>query len=291
MKKYFAEFIGTALFVLFGCGASVAATALLGAMGLYPAAFSTLAVAAAFGLGAAVLALAFGEISGGHLNPVISLSLWVRGRMKARDALCYVVSQFAGGIAGAALLMVIIGGRTALGANGYDSLSTFSTSVEIVFLVEALISFTLVWVVLAVRKSEEFEPAQALYTGLAVFTVYIFAYPFSGASANPARSLGPAIFQEGSALSQVWVFVAAPVAGGLAAALLHKLMTEEIRLKPRRKKEALTTELDQGDDVSQAVEADADGQETQEVQLSHNEEQEEAVQAEEISEGQTPEKG
>ena len=85
--------------------------------------------------------------------------------------------------------------------------------------------------------------------------------------------------------------MAAPVAGGLAAALLHKLMTEEIRLKPRRKKEALAAELDQGDDAAQAVEADADEQETQEVQLSHNEEQEEAVQAEEISEGQTREKG
>ena len=225
MRKYTAEFIGTALLVFFGCGTTVAAAALLGAMGMLAAAFCTLTVAAAFGLAVTVLTLAFGRISGGHLNPAVSVALCVSGGMSVRDCICYVIAQFLGSIGGAALLMAVVGGRTSLAANGYDSLSTFGCEMWVVALIEVLITFTLIWTVLTVREKKDFRPSQAVYTGLAVTMVYLFAYPFTGASANPARSLGPAVFQEGDALSQVWLFIAAPLAGALIAAVLHKLLT------------------------------------------------------------------
>lgn len=231
MRKYTAEFIGTALLVFFGCGTAVAATALLGAMGMLAAAFCTLTVAVSFGLAVTVLTVAFGKISGGHLNPAISLALWVSGRMSVKDCIFYMIAQFLGGIGGAALLMVLVGGRTSLAANGYDSLSTFGCAMWAVALIEVLITFTLIWTVLAVREGKEFKPVQAVYTGLAMTVVYLFAYPFTGASANPARSLGPAIFQEGDALSQVWLFIVAPIAGALIAAVLYKLLTGEKKTK------------------------------------------------------------
>ena len=237
MRKYTAEFIGTALLVFFGCGTTVAAAALLGAMGMLAAAFCTLTVAAAFGLAVTVLTLAFGRISGGHLNPAVSVALCVSGGMSVRDCICYVIAQFLGSIGGAALLMAVVGGRTSLAANGYDSLSTFGCEMWVVALIEVLITFTLIWTVLTVREKKDFRPSQAVYTGLAVTMVYLFAYPFTGASANPARSLGPAVFQEGDALSQVWLFIAAPLAGALIAAVLHKLLTGEKKTDTAEPKE------------------------------------------------------
>lgn len=236
MKKYIGEFIGTALLVFFGCGITVAATILFSAAGMLPAAFASIISAVGFGLLTTILILAFGDISGGHLNPVISLSLWVSGRMKGKDLIGYVIGQFAGGICGAALLAAVIGGRTALGANGFEELSTFGTGKWVVFLIEAMMTFTLVWVVLAVRKTDRFEPSAAVYTGLATAAVYLFGYPFSGASANPARSLGPALLQDGDAVQQVWMFILAPVAGALVASVIYKLMT--VKRKPLLSMEA-----------------------------------------------------
>lgn len=256
MKKYTAEFIGTTLLVLFGCGTTVAAAALLGAMGMLAPAFSTLTVAAAFGLAVAVLTLSFGKISGGHLNPAVSVALWVRGKMSVKDLLGYIIAQFAGGIAGAALLTVIVGGRTSLAANGYDTLSTFGSSMWMVLLIEAIITFTLVWVFLSVRGEDEFNPSQAVYMGLATAAVYLFAYPFTGASANPARSLGPAIFQEGDALSQVWLFILAPVLGAAVAAVLHKILTEDIG-KNRRKALAAPEEAEDDDEAEAEMQDEA----------------------------------
>lgn len=122
MRKYFAEFIGTAVLVFFGCGSAVAAGALFSAMGMgLPVAFTTLLVAFAFGLALMAAYYMIGGISGCHINPAVSLAMLITKRMSVKDFFGYIIGQFVGGIAGAALLSVIIGGRTSLGANGYGT--------------------------------------------------------------------------------------------------------------------------------------------------------------------------
>ncbi|MFQ9893939.1 MAG: MIP/aquaporin family protein, partial [Emergencia sp.] len=125
MRKYISEFIGTFLLIFMGCGAAVASNALFSAQGFLPASFGMVIVAVSFGVILAVLTYAFAKVSGAHLNPAVSLAMLVTKKLSVKDFFGYIVSQFAGGIAGAALLIVLLGGRTSLGANGYGSLSTF----------------------------------------------------------------------------------------------------------------------------------------------------------------------
>jgi len=174
------------------------------------------------------MAYAIGHISGCHINPAVSLAVLINRGMKAGDFIGYVIAQFAGGIAAAALLKAVIGmtsldaAATGLGADGFDKLSYVGLNMGGAILVEIILTFVFVLTILGVTSSDKTSNIAGIVIGLSLTFVHILGIPLTGTSVNPARSLGPALFTGGDALSQVWVFIAAPLAGGLLAALLWK---------------------------------------------------------------------
>lgn len=230
MKKYIAEFIGTAVLVIFGCGSAVAANTLLGDGGQsVPLAFSTLLIAFAFGLSIVAMAYSIGNVSGCHINPAVSFGMLVAGKMEMKDFIGYVAAQFIGGLAGAGVLSVFFGSTSSLGQNGFGSASALGTSAGVAFLVEVVLTFVFVLLILGVTSKVENTSVVGLVIGLTLTLIHILGIPFTGTSVNPARSFGPALFVGGTALSQVWLFILAPLVGAGIAALVHKfvLTTEE----------------------------------------------------------------
>jgi aquaporin Z len=225
MKKYIAELIGTMVLVLFGCGSAAIAGQALG----------TLGIALAFGLSIVAMAYVIGDISGCHINPAVSIGMWIDGRMDAKDLIMYIVFQCIGAIIGIALLAVIInsapslGGyaATGLGQNGFGSASSVGLDVVGAIIVEIILTFVFVFTVLGVTKKAENGAVAGIVIGLTLAFVHIMGIPLTGTSVNPARSLAPALFLGGQALQQVWVFILAPVIGAVFAGLLYKGLTSE----------------------------------------------------------------
>jgi len=225
MKRYIAELIGTMVLVLFGCGSAAIAGQVLGNFG----------IAMAFGLSIVAMAYVIGDISGCHINPAVSIGMWIDSRMDAKDLIMYIVFQCIGAIIGIAILAVIInsapslGGYslTGLGQNGFGSASSVGLDVVGAILVEIILTFVFVFTVLGVTKKTENEIVAGLVIGLTLTLVHIMGIPLTGTSVNPARSLAPALFLGGQALQQVWVFILAPVIGAVIAGLLYKGLTEE----------------------------------------------------------------
>lgn len=225
MKKYIAELIGTMVLVLFGCGSAAIAGQLLG----------TLGIALAFGLSIVAMAYVIGDISGCHINPAVSIGMWIDGRMDAKDLIMYIVFQCIGAIIGIALLAVIInsapslGGyaATGLGQNGFGSASSVGLNVVGAIIVEIILTFVFVFTVLGVTKKAENGAVAGIVIGLTLAFVHVMGIPLTGTSVNPARSLAPALFLGGQALQQVWVFILAPVIGAVFAGLLYKGLTSE----------------------------------------------------------------
>ncbi|MBP5631879.1 MAG: MIP family channel protein [Clostridia bacterium] len=220
VKKLIAEFLGTMLLVLFGCGSAVAINSVSSFSdgGLY------VFIALAFGLTLMLLAYAFGDVSGTHVNPAVSLGMLIAGRMNIKEFIGYVLAQFAGGIAGGALLLVFFGKETGLGTNGYAGNSALNTTLLQALLIECILTFAFVLLILFVTDKAERAPIAGLVIGLALAVIHIVGLPFTGTSVNPARSFGPAIFAGGSSFAQVWVFIVAPLAGGALAALVYRLL-------------------------------------------------------------------
>lgn len=229
MKKYVAECIGTAVLVTFGCGSAVAANTLIGDAGLsaIPLALSTLLIAFAFGLSIVAMAYSIGNISGCHINPAVSIAMFVSKKLDAKDFIGYLVAQFLGGILGAGLLTFFFGSNSALGANGYGELSALGTAMMPAFVIEVVLTFTFVLAILGVTSKVENASTTGLVIGLTLTLIHILGIPFTGTSVNPARSFGPALLQGGVALSQVWVFILAPLIGGVLAALVWKYLSSE----------------------------------------------------------------
>ena len=230
MRKYIAEFIGTAVLVLFGCGSAVTANTLLGNSGQsVPLAFSTLLIAFAFGLSIVAMAYSIGNVSGCHINPAVSFGMLVAGKMEVKDFIDYVIAQFLGGIAGAGILSAFMGGtESGLGTNGYGAASALGTTMGVAFLVEIVLTFVFVLLILGVTSKPEFSNIAGLMIGLTLVLIHILGIPFTGTSVNPARSFGPALLVGGEALSQVWLFIVAPLVGGALAAIVHKyVLTSE----------------------------------------------------------------
>ena len=225
MKKYIAELIGTMVLVLFGCGSAAIAGQALG----------TLGIALAFGLSIVAMAYVIGDISGCHINPAVSIGMWIDGRMDAKDLIMYIVFQCIGAIIGIALLAVIInsapslGGyaATGLGQNGFGSASSVGLDVVGAIIVEIILTFVFVFTVLGVTKKAENGAVAGIVIGLTLAFVHIMGIPLTGTSVNPARSLAPALFLGGQALQQVWVFILAPVIGAVFAGLLYKGLTSD----------------------------------------------------------------
>ena len=218
MNKYAAELLGTLTLTLFGCGSAAVAGQQLG----------TLGIAFAFGLSIVCMAYAIGDISGCHINPAVSIGMLVAKRMSFKDFIGYVVAQFIGAILAAGVLAFIIdasgklGGymKTGLGANGYEAASSVGLSCGGAFVVEVILTFVFVMTILGVTSSEKTSSIAGLVIGLTLTFVHIMGIPLTGTSVNPARSFGPALFLGGTPLSQVWLFIAAPLVGGALAALV-----------------------------------------------------------------------
>lgn len=215
MKKYLAEFIGTFVLVLFGCGvAAVTGCA-------FPEA-GYVATALAFGLCIVAMAYSIGNISGCHVNPAVSLGCLLTGRMSGKDFIGYVIAQVLGAIAGAAVLMALIGTEKGLGCNGL-----YNGSIGLSLLVEVILTFVFVLVILGVTSKIGNGKLAGLVIGLTLVLIHLLGIPFTGTSVNPARSIGPALFMGGDALSCVWVFIVAPLVGGALAALVWKLLASD----------------------------------------------------------------
>ena len=216
MKKYVAEFIGTLVLVLFACGVAAVTGCIFPEAGY-------IATALAFGLVIVAMAYSIGNISGCHINPAVSLAVWMTGKMDTKDFIGYVVAQFLGAIAGAALLMALIGKDMGLGCNGL-----YNGSAGMSILIEIILTFVFVLAVLGATSKIENGKVAGLVIGLSLTLVHLFGIYFTGTSVNPARSFGPALLMGGESLACVWVFIVAPLIGGALAALVWKyLWTEE----------------------------------------------------------------
>ncbi len=213
LKKYVAEFIGTCVLVFFACGTAAVVKCSTENLPGY------LLTALAFGLVIVAMAYSIGNISGCHINPAVSIAMLVSGKMNIKDFCGYVVAQFAGAIAGAAALMAFIGKESGLGANGlYQGRVLASIGIEII------LTFVFVIAILGVTSKIENNAVCGLVIGLSLTLVHILGIYFTGTSVNPARSFGPALFVGGDALGSVWVFIVAPLIGGVLAALVYKFL-------------------------------------------------------------------
>ncbi len=219
MKKYLAEMIGTMVLVLMGCGSAVFA-------GTFQpfAAVGTLGVAFAFGLSVIAMAYTIGKISGCHINPAITLGVWLNKGMSGKDAVNYMIFQVIGAIIGSAILFVLAkdsGSTTTLtGANGY-------TDMVPAFVAETVFTFIFLLVVLGSTSKGANNQFAGLAIGLALVLIHIVCIPITGTSVNPARSIGPALFQGGDALAQLWLFIVAPFLGAALAAFTWKAIDTE----------------------------------------------------------------
>ena len=212
-KKYLAEFIGTFVLVLFACGVA----AVTGCK--FPEA-GYVATALAFGLVIVAMAYSIGNVSGCHINPAVSIAMLISGKLSVKDFFGYIIAQFAGAIAGAAVLMAIIGKDSGLGTNGL-----YNGNIWLSLLIEVILTFVFVIAILGVTSKVENGSVAGLVIGLSLVLVHLLGIPFTGTSVNPARSFGPALFVGGDALSNVWVFIVAPLVGGALAALVYKFLT------------------------------------------------------------------
>ena len=216
-KKFFAEALGTMVLVLMGCGAAVL-------NGGATSVAAVLTIAFAFGLSVVAMAYTIGGVSGCHINPAITLGVWMSGRMSGKEAAGYMISQVIGAVAGSAILYAITSGMgiSGTGANGYGEGMLVPALIA-----EAVFTFIFVLVVLGSTSRGTQTPHFAgLAIGLTLVLVHIVCIPVTGTSVNPARSIGPALFAGGEALLQLWVFILAPFAGAALAALVWKIFRD-----------------------------------------------------------------
>jgi len=225
-RKFVAELLGTFALVLVGCGSAVIAGGRVGFLG----------ISFAFGLSVLVMVYAIGHISGCHINPAVSFGMLVAGRMKFKDTILYVVAQCVGAIAGAAVLWWIASGLegysvavNGLGQNGFGVHSPNHYPLASALVFEVVFTALFVFVILGATSKGAPAGFAGLPIGLALVLIHIVGIPITGTSVNPARSLGPALLAGGAALSQLWVFIVAPLVGGFLAAVIWRLFFDRRR--------------------------------------------------------------
>lgn len=218
-RKFAAEFLGTLVLVVFGCGV---------AMTLQASPLTVLPIALAFGLAVVAMAAAIGDVSGCHINPAVSLGMLIDGRMSFKEFFFYIVAQFLGGIAGGGVLALLSSGNVSngFGTNGYLELSANNIGLLGAFVVEVILTFVFIFVVLRITKKIDNSRVAGIIIGLTLALVHLLGILYTGTSVNPARSFGPAlmaaIYGDGVPLSQVWVFIVAPFVGATIAALVYR---------------------------------------------------------------------
>ena len=238
VRKLLAEFLGTMILVVVAVGVATESFGFrlfggrlgLGITGSIAA--GVVATALAFGMVLAALVYAIGPISGCHINPAVTLGFISTGRMKLVEGVEYLVAQFAGGIVGAYLLYWMFTTSPlyhksvqGLGTDGYGSKSLLHVSEGGAFLIEVVLTAIFVTVVLFATHKAAIQGAAGVAIGFALLMVHLIGIPLTGTSVNPARSLGPALVVGGTALSQVWLFIVAPLVGALVAGLIHLGLT------------------------------------------------------------------
>lgn len=224
IKKYIAELLGTFILVLFGCGTAVFCGGLNGGTG--NGTLGVVAIALAFGLSIVAGAYAIGHISGCHVNPAVSLAMFINGKIDIIDLIGYIVAQFAGAFAGSGLLQFVVKqtSMNGFGSNGYGELSNVGISMTGAIIVEIVLTFVFVLTILGVTSSDKYSSVAGIVIGLTLTFVHIIGIPLTGTSVNPARSLAPAVFEGGLVLEQVWVFIVAPFAGAALAGIIFKFL-------------------------------------------------------------------
>ena len=232
MRRFIAELLGTGLLVFFGVGVATLDFGFKFDGGSVAA--GVVATALAFGLVLLALAYVLGPISGCHVNPAVTLGAWLARRISLVEAAGYWIAQFIGGILGALLLWAMFSSSpdysrsaTGLGTNGWGAASDIHIGVGGAFLAEVVLTALFVFVVLAVTGKLGNTATAGVVIGLSLTVVHLIGIPITGTSVNPARSLGPALIVGGTPLSQVWLFIVAPLVGGAVAAGLHWLIFSE----------------------------------------------------------------
>lgn len=227
-KKFLAEFFGTLFLVFFACGiASVACSEANGAL-------LNAIIAAGFGLALIVCIYTIGYRSGSHVNPAVSIAMLIDGRMKLGEFIVYIIAQYAGAIAGAALLALCAGPQCSLATNALQKLPDVLGGAQVTpvigIVVEVILTCAFVYTVLSTTAKPDFHGA-GIVNGFALALVHILGVSFTGTSVNPARSFGPALIKalqgDTSALGQYWIFLLAPLVGGILAAILYIIINKE----------------------------------------------------------------
>ena len=229
LKKYFAEVIGTAILVLFGCGTAVISGGNL------------IATSLAFGLAIVAAAYAIGDVSGCHVNPAVSFAMLIRGKMTIKEFCGYAISQVVGALIGSGLLYLILNvaggiGTDSLGANGFGEGYGLELNVWGALLTEVILTFVFIYTIIGVTSDKNKSHIAGIVIGLTLTFVHIIGISLTGTSVNPARSLAPAILLGGTALSQVWVFIVAPFVGAALAAFTYDALNTETTKATVKKK-------------------------------------------------------
>ena len=228
MRKYVAEFIGTLVLVLFGTGIAVLSEGDLVATSL------------AFGLAIVAEAYVIGDISGCHVNPAVSLAMLMSKKLDSKDFCGYVIAQVLGAIVGSAILVLILTGTdvgtASLGANYYGELSANGITWIGALATEVILTTVFVYTILGVTDDSKYASIAGVVIGLTLTFVHLLGIPLTGTSVNPARSLAPAIFLQGEAIKQVWIFIVGPLLGGAFASILFKYLNKEGKLSRKKSK-------------------------------------------------------
>jgi aquaporin Z len=227
MKRYAAEMFGTFWLVLGGCGSAVLAAA-------FPeVGIGLLGVSLAFGLTVLTMAFAIGHISGCHLNPAVSVGLWVGGRFPAKDLLPYIIAQVAGAIVAGAVLYFIASGKAGFDAsagfasNGYGEHSPGGYSMQAVLVTEVVMTMAFLVIILGSTDARAPAGLAPVAIGLGLTLIHLVSIPVSNTSVNPARSTGVALFQGSWAISELWLFWVAPIVGAVLGALVYRFIGSE----------------------------------------------------------------
>lgn len=222
MKKNLAEFLGTFWLVLGGCGSAMLAA------GFPEVGIGLVGVSLAFGLTVLTIAYSLGHISGAHLNPAVTIGLWVGGRISAKEIAPYIISQVAGGIAAAAVLFVIVTGNGSeigsFAANGYGEHSPGGYSMTAAIVTELVMTFMFLIIILGATHEKAPKGFAGLAIGLALTLIHLISIPVTNTSVNPARSISQAVFVGDWALAQLWLFIVIPIAGAALAGLVFKYL-------------------------------------------------------------------
>ncbi|MEA3476622.1 MAG: aquaporin Z [Bacteroidota bacterium] len=225
MKKFSAEFIGTFWLVLGGCGSAVLAATFPG-VGI-----GFVGVSLAFGLTVLTIVYALGHISGAHLNPAVSVGLWMSGRFNAKELLPYIIAQVLGGIAAAAVLYVIVTGNGSeigsFAANGYGDHSPGGYGLVAALVCEVVMTFMFLLIIIGATDERAPKGFAGLAIGLSLTLIHLISIPVTNTSVNPARSISQAVFVGDWALSQLWLFILAPIVGAALAGIVYKLVFQK----------------------------------------------------------------